>query len=99
MSGVGFGGHAAPNAGVTAVRVRAVPVAIDSIDSQLFRLEEVSSQLLSRISPLISPMLNGKGEPPASGGACEFASVLEGKADRIADVADRLSRALESLEF
>lgn len=77
----------------------AVPAAVNEIDNELYRLEEVVAQLLGRISPLIAPRsvtgANGKADPCL----CEFATVLSGKADRIRAVSDRVSSALSDLEF
>lgn len=77
----------------------AVHSAVGDIDNELYRLEELAGQLLSRISPLVAPRsvtgTNGKAEPSV----CEFATILSGKADRIRTVADRISSFLSDLEF
>lgn len=84
---------------VGATKSLAVPQAVSEIDNEIYRLEELAGQLISRISPLIAPRsavsANSKTEPST----CEFASVLGGKSDRIRAVADRISSALADLEF
>lgn len=99
MSGIGIGGQYVPNANAAAARVLAVPLAVDSIDEQLSRLEDLAGRLIGRIGPLSSPVPSGTNAPPVTKGLCEFACVLEGKADRIREVADRIGYTLTGLEF
>ena len=98
MRGFATNGQCAQAPNVTQ-KVLAVPLAVAGIDDQLSRLEELTSQLLSRIAPLISLVSIGEDESSTAKGLCEFAGVLEGKADRIKSVADRIGYALSSLEF
>lgn len=86
------------DAGVTP-RSLAVPAAINEMDNELYRLEELTGQLLTRIMPLVAPQGGSTDVPKPGPAACEFASILGGKADRIRTVADRIYASLMSLEF
>lgn len=99
MSGIGIGGQFAQAPNVAQPKVRAVPLAVDSIDDQLSRLEELTGRLLCRIAPLISPTITGPEGLINPKGSCEFACVLESKAERIRAVADQIDLTLVSLEF
>lgn len=98
MSGIGIDGQyaQAPN---VAQKALAVHLAVDIIDFQLSRLEELAGRLLYRISPLTTPSATGVNGLSSPKGMCEFARVLDGKADRIRAVADQIDLTLVSLEF
>lgn len=84
-------------------RERQVPESLTHMNNELNRLSSTVDDLLLRIQPVFhsdeTEAKASNGCRPRPAGLCEVADCVHKDADRIADIADKLTFALQRLEL